>query len=441
MIFFKKKDKKEKVEDVKKSFIKDTFKMTFMVSACVFVGYRIISRETVPDLSGDRTYLDLQNVIKNPNVNESTLDFIEKNAKTYFFKPQFIKGSSFIPVYKYVTVPQIEIMRKFSIYYYLEYIENGTENKYFKYDIKRLDITNISSLKSGVYSNGISVLFNPEKISGTDDSYNLSSSYGSYRVSTKITDIDEINAINLTSADRSDIYLICTNLNKKSETDLEFSNCKTEYSYALQYFTDLWKNINSSPMIIQTHARLFFEYYILTLQNLNPKSVCYSDDYKIYEYKYFVKDCSTDVKNADDDMDYVSNEKYRSNIDFSIKVSKSLFLRDEDLSTDYGFNPIGYRYKAEKLILQTYIKGYYTNAQLMATKEVVLKHYNKQYPAASLDLGTYTNQDIYDIVNADKINQMKALENGKRENEEKAKKRALDEIDNKKRLEGLNQKD
>lgn len=418
-IMFKIFNKKNKIETVKKSMIKDIFKNGVVIIGVSMLIYLVFKNNISPEPLPDQIYIDLKNTIKEPNLNESEILLFQKNANKFVFARSVVVGSNFTPFYKWLTIPQIEILRKFTLFYFIQYIENDQQNQFFNFNLDKISINNIHRFKSGYYENGIILNFpinNRQEYE--NNKYLYSNRIGNFEEFAKIDNTDEVNVINLlNSSSNGDIYLICQNLQKINNKYL-FSSCKTEYSAGLDYFKKIWLNINNVPDFVFLKTKLFYEYYALSIQGLNKDSYCYKD-YPIIEYQEFFINCQIDIKNGINKINNYGSKDREDYLKFSQQISKSLKIKSTDLSPSLGFQPIGYKYKAIQMLLDKYAP-IYSSEQLWMIKKIVNKKWNPEYPSIVLDLSNYSEQDIYDIKNANQIG--KELKQKNKELEQKQKK-------------------
>lgn len=389
---------------MKESFLKKTFKnikksLFFFALAFIILTYTL--NKIKPENETNQVYLNLNNVEKlDPNLNESDLEFFNKDVDKYILDKNVILYSNFTPLYKYLSIPQIEVLRKYTIFYVLQYIEEDKNSIFFKFNYNKINITNIKNFYSGTYNNGIIISFPINQHNGTDTEYYYYNNIGNYNITASISKLDDINAINLVSTQKNDIFLVCQKLSVNNN-NYSFNNCTTEYQEALNYFSNTWKNINNFPNAVNKNTRIFYEYYSLAMQGLNNDSKCFNN-YGILNYIDFFVDCQIDIEKGVKNINNLGNIEKGDYLKFSKNISKSLNLKSEDLTPDFGFNSLGLKYRAVKLLLDTYVP-IKTTEQIIMVNNIVNQKWNPEYPMATLDLGTYSEQDIYNIKHANEI--------------------------------------
>lgn len=384
-----------------KNIFKTAKKYLFFFTLFFLVITYVVNKLKPPENTLNQTYLDLGKIEqKDPNLNESDIDFFIKNTEKYTLDKNVILYSNFVPLYKWLTVNQIEVLRKYTIFYVLQYIEEDKTSQFFKFNYDKINITNIKNFNSGTYINGIIVQFPINQYKNENNIYSYFNNLGEYKINAIISNTDDINAINLVTEQKNDIFLICKNV-KVNNYNYTFSDCITEYQEALNYFNNSWKNINNFPNAVFLKNRLFYEYYSLAMQGLNNNSKCFSQ-YKITEYQNFFVDCQIDINNGIKNINNFGNKEKGDYLELSQNISKSLNINSEDLTPEFGFNSLGLKNRAIKLLLDTYAPMKTTEEILMATK-IVNQKWNPEYPMATLDLGSYSAQDIYDIKHANEI--------------------------------------
>ena len=264
-IFKSKKDKSKedkKSLNINKSIIKDSIKQGVMIMGLIYISYVLMINKLEPEKIENQNFLVLSNVVREPNMNESVFDDFEKNAPKYLLNRNVVLGSNFTPFYKWLTIPQIEVLRKFTLFYVMKYIEEDKNNQFFTFDYEKINITNITKFKTGEYNNGVIVQFPISQYQGNDTKYIYYYNMGEYHINATINNLDEINSINLLQTQINDLYLVCKKLEVKDQ-EYSFTDCKTEYGAGVEYFTNNWKNINNLPNVVKLKTRLFYEYYAL----------------------------------------------------------------------------------------------------------------------------------------------------------------------------------
>lgn len=392
-----------------KRFVKEFFKGSFLILCVSVLGYTILVSRIEPPQSKEIRYIDLKNVISlDSNINESALSFLQNNSQKYILDKSVVVNSGFVPFLKWVQINQVDVLKKINMYYTLNYIENGIDNEYFKYNYDRITVSNTNRFQGGD-ANGIIVYFPTNNyIEKSATSYEFHNELGKKEIIANINNIDEINAINLLQTQTNDLYLICRNLSRTQDV-LTFDDCKTEYSEALQVFKNIWQNINNAPFAVDVNARLFFEYYLLAMQNITSDSSCYIN-YGAYDFKNFYDNCSKDIiKSAIElnDQNISNKNKY---LDYSKNISNSLMIKDEDLTPEMGFSAVGYKDMAVRNLLDKYAPMY-SIEQLNMAKQIVNKYYDYKHPKGILELDGYSYEDIYNIKNADAIGKEKLRKN------------------------------
>ena len=420
-IFKSKKDKSKedkKSLNINKSIIIDSIKHGVLIMGLIYISYVLIINKLEPEKIENQNFLVLSNVVREPNMNESVFDDFEKNAPKYLLNRNVVLGSNFTPFYKWLTIPQIEVLRKFTLFYVMKYIEEDKNNQFFTFDYEKINITNITKFKTGEYNNGVIVQFPISQYQGNDTKYIYYYNMGEYHINATINNLDEINSINLLQTQINDLYLVCKKLEVKDQ-EYSFTDCKTEYGAGVEYFTNNWKNINNLPNVVKLKTRLFYEYYALSMQGLTNDSSCY-DNYSIIEYNIFFMNCEKDINQAINNINEFGNGKKYDYLNYSRKVSSSLKIKTEDLSPELGFVSVGYKYKAIRMLLDKYAPSYSYDELWMVTK-IVNEKWNPEYPQIVVDLANYSQQDIYNIKNARQISKDLTKKNLELEKQEKAK--------------------
>lgn len=386
-----------------KGIIKTTFNKSILIFGVVFLAGSMIFNQLTPVAGKNQVFLNLNNTIKSdPNFSESDFQFFKDNTEKYVLSRSVILNSNFTPLFKWLQPKQVETLRKFTVYYYLQYVENNISNIYFKYKMDRADIENIKSFQDGTYQDGIIVNFPMNQISNINGDYKFTNQLGIYETNAIINDVDEINAINvLIPENKQDIYLVCKKISTKGY-EYNFSDCKTEYGAAVSYFGVVWKNINNVPDFVNMNARLFYEYNSLVMQGLDKTSYCYQS-YPIIKYDEFYKQCKEDYDQAIYKINhYISGRDKISYIQYSQDVSKSLKINKLYLTPAMGFEPIGYKSDAIVMLQEKYNQTNSSDKNWMIRK-IVDKNWNPKYPKITLDVSGYSQQDIYNITHAESM--------------------------------------
>lgn len=426
MIDFKKKLKEIKVKKRKEDnsafnlmyyMLKSTIRSGVILLCGIYFAYSYISDRFTPKEVNNQIYLNLSNTIQEPNMNESVFSEFEKNAPKYFLQKDVILGSNFTPLFKWLNLKQIELIRNFVLYNTIKRIEYEKENKFFLYDYNYVNITNIKNFTSNEYTSGLILNFPINSYNEVDNQYIYQQSFGNFNIYATISKLDEVNSINIiqSKALKDNIYLVCRSLNINN-TNYYFSNCKTEYGEALSYFTNNWKNINNAPNIVNLKTRLFYEYYTLAIQGLSNDSVCFNNT-SIVELDNYIENCQKDISQSINNINQFSNENYKDYLNYSHEISKSLKVNVDDLTPELGFTSIGYKDQAIRLLLNKYAPMYSADDLWMA-KKIVNKYWNPDYPKAVLDISSYSNQDIYDLKHSREIAKSITQENIEKEKQQ-----------------------
>lgn len=423
MIDFKTKLKEIKVKKRKEDnsafnlmyyMLKSTIKSGVVLLGGVYFAYSYISDRFTPKNGNNQIYLNLSNTVQEPNMNESVFNSFEKNAPKYYLQKDVVLGSNFTPLFKWLNIKQIELIRNFVLYNSIKRIEDEKDNKFFSYDYNYVNITNIKNFNSNDYTSGLIINFPINSYHEIDNKYIYQQSFGNYNVYATISKLDEVNSINIIQSKslKDNIYLVCRTLNINND-NYSFSNCKTEYGEALDYFTNNWKNINNAPNIVNLKTRLFYEYYALAIQGLSNDSVCFNTT-SIVELDGYIENCQKDIEQSIINISQFSNDAYKDYLNYSREISSSLKIKTEDLTPDLGFTSLGYKDQAIRLLLNKYAPMYSADDLWMA-KKLVNKYWNPDYPKAVLDISSYSNQDIYDLKHAREIAKAITQENIEKE--------------------------
>lgn len=372
-------------------------------------------------------FMKIGSTTKEPNLDESQLLYLEKNAPKYILRKDTFLNSNFTPLFRRLTINQINLMRKLVIYNTLNFIENDIQSKYFIFNYKRLNIENVSKFKSGEYPEGVIIQI-PKKYQDYDSKYVYQKQLARFIITATINNADELSAVNLTNnvSNNDDSYLICYKLEIK-ENEYNFSNCKTDYSEAIKYFTDNWNNVNKFPAVVNKNTRIFYAFNTLSFWGLKNNSFCYKNlDSNIAEIFNFYPECYKEILLADQNIRNQNPSETKEYLVYSSFVSKSLLLNVDDFKYEDGFENIGLKQQAIQLLFDKYrdLKTSRADFAFVANK-IVNKYWDPEHPYATLDLGTYTPQDIWDLKNADLVVK-KIVENNialeKKQNELKRKK-------------------